>query len=242
MYEFSGKTEGEAIESAAKALELDSSQFDVEILESERGWFGRSHVRIRVYPHGAEQQERHNDKGEGRAEESEGEELPEWQEVEEPKAYEAQIQGFMQELLRRMGQDGKVLLYSRPGERLLLKIEDANDASQLIGKHGKHLDALQILLNAYLGRLHDEKDQIPRSLRVQLDVGSYRKEREAKLIEIAREAASRVERRKNSYLLTAMNPFERRIVHKALNDWPGISTASEGDGQYKQVRIIYCGN
>ena len=239
MYEFSGKTEQEAIESAGKTLKLDSSQFDIEILESERKLFGKNTVRIRVYPHGAESQNWHDEMDD--AEEGEMDELLDWQELQEPKAWEAQIGDFMQELLRRMGQDGQVHLYSR-GERLLLRVQDSSDASQLIGKHGKHLEALQILLNAYLGRLHDEKDQIPPSLRVQLDVGGYRKRREARLIKIAKEMASQVERRKNSHLLTAMNPFERRIVHKALNDWPNISTVSEGEGMYKQVRIIYHGN
>ena len=238
MYEFSGKTEQEAVENAGKALQLESSQFDVEILESEHKLFGKNHVRIRVYPNSVEPQGWHDDMDSTQ----EMDELSDWQELDEPKLWEVQIRDFMQELLRRMGQDGQVQLYSRPDERLLLKVQDSSDASQLIGKHGKHLEALQILLNAYLGRLHDEKVHIPPGLRVQLDVGDYRKRREARLIKIAKEIASQVERRKNSHLLTAMNPFERRIVHKALNDWPNISTVSEGEGMYKQVRVIYRGH
>ncbi|WGK69195.1 R3H domain-containing nucleic acid-binding protein [Candidatus Haliotispira prima] len=252
MYEFIGKTEQEAIERASEAMELDSSQFDVEILESEGGLFRKDSVRIRVYPHHEEQQnwldeiDREID-GTGKGSDSgdetaESDELYNWQEIQEPKVWEGRIRDFMQELLRRMGQDGNVLLYSRSDECLLLSVQDSGDPSQLIGKHGKHLEALQVVLNAHLGRLHDEENDVPTDLRVQLDVGGYRKRREAKLVKIARGIAAQVESRRSSRLLEAMNPSERRIIHKSLNDWPNISTVSEGEGVYKQIRIIYQGS
>ncbi len=244
MYEFTGKTEQEAIERASEALELESSRFDVEVLESEGGLFRKGSVRIRVYPHREEQQKWLDEMEANPGYYDTLEELPNWELVQEPKAWETRLRDFMADLLHRMcrGQEGQIVLYSDSAEHLLLSVQDSGDPSRLIGKHGKHLEALQVVLNAYLGRLHDEQNDVPPNLRVQLDVGGYRKRHEAKLVRIAKETADQVQSRKRSRLLEAMNPFERRIVHKALNDWPNISTVSEGEGLYKQIRIIYRGS
>ena len=235
MYEFVGRTEQEAIEQANRTLALDSSQFDVEILESEGGLFGQKKVRIRVYPQKEEDwSDEVNDLAAAQMKSS-----SDWQEVTEPKYWEIQIQNFIQELLNRMKLDGKVLLFYDASEHLLLDIRESSDPAQLIGKRGKHLEAFQVILNAYLGRLYDEQNDMPSGLRVYLDINSYRKYRMAKLVKLAREFASQVNSCQNSYLLEEMNSFERRIIHETLSDWPNISTVSEGNGMYKQVRIIY---
>ena len=53
--------------------------------------------------------------------------------------------------------------------------------------------------------------------------------------------ADKVRSRRNSILLEPMNPFERRLIHTTLNDIPDVETKSEGDGLYKQVRVLYKG-
>ncbi len=236
MNEFTGKTEQEAIQQASKALGLNSAQFDIEILENDNSLFRKNNVRIRVYPHSEEILLEESSESTG-----ESNELLE-PELTEITVWEANIRDFMQELLHRMGQDGDVVLCSRKDNRLLFNIQDSSDPSQLIGKHGKSLDALQIILNAYLGRLHDEENDVPADLDVDLDVGSYRKRREVKLVKLAKATAAQVENHRNSHLLEIMNPSERRIIHKTLNNWPNIFTVSEGKGTYKQVRIIYQSN
>ena len=148
MYEFTGKNEGEAIERASEALGLDSSQFDVEILGNEGGFFRRGSVRIRVYPHHKEATEWLNDIEDSYLvdedeDSSELDELLDWEELQEPREWEIRLRDFMQELLRRMGQDANIQLYSRSNQRLLLSIQASSDPSQLIGKHGKHLEAMQ---------------------------------------------------------------------------------------------------
>jgi len=70
---------------------------------------------------------------------------------------------------------------------------------------------------------------------------NYRSRREQNLIRMARKIGEQVRRTKGSRLLEPMNPFERRLIHTALNDFEDVDTKSEGEGLYKQVRIYYRG-
>ena len=75
-------------------------------------------------------------------------------------------------------------------------------------------------------------------LKVVVDSENYRMRHEEQIIRTAYKTAQIVKRTGRSKLLEPMNPFERRLVHTALNDVDGIDTKSEGEGLYKQVRII----
>jgi spoIIIJ-associated protein len=77
--------------------------------------------------------------------------------------------------------------------------------------------------------------------RVVVDAENYRSRREENLVRMARKSAEQVRRNHDSRLLEPMNPFERRIIHTTLNDMDDIITKSEGEGLFKQVRIIYRG-
>ena len=112
---------------------------------------------------------------------------------------------------------------------------DSPNSSILIGRKGKNLDALQLLANIYAGRLGHEE------VRVILDTENYRIRREESLVRLAYTTADKVRSRRNSILLEPMNPFERRLIHTTLNDIPDVETKSEGDGLYKQVRVLYKG-
>lgn len=111
---------------------------------------------------------------------------------------------------------------------------ESEHSNILIGKKGKNLDALQLIINVYAGRLGCER-------RVILDSENYRIRREENLVKLARKTAEQVRKTRSSRLLEPMNPFERRLIHTALNDMKDIDTKSEGDGLFKQVRIIYRG-
>ena len=75
--------------------------------------------------------------------------------------------------------------------------------------------------------------------RVIVDAENYRKRREDSIVRLAEKTANQVRKRKSSDLMEPMNPFERRLVHTTLTKMTDIDTISEGDGLYKQVRIIY---
>ena len=115
-----------------------------------------------------------------------------------------------------------------------IKLESSN-SSILIGRKGKNLDALQVLANIYAGRLGRE------DVRVVLDTENYRIRREESLVRLAYTTADKVQQSHQSILLEPMNPFERRLIHTTLSDIPDIETKSEGEGLYKQVRVIYKG-
>ena len=74
-----------------------------------------------------------------------------------------------------------------------------------------------------------------------LDTENYRVRREENLVHLAYNTADKVRSSHNSILLEPMNPFERRLIHTTLNDIPDVETKSEGEGVYKQVRVLYKG-
>ncbi|HUX36399.1 MAG TPA: RNA-binding cell elongation regulator Jag/EloR [Rectinemataceae bacterium] len=233
VHEFEGRTEKEAIDAAIRELGLERDGFDVEILESEAGGiFRKGHVKIRV--HTAEAAVAVGASSyEGRPErptrsEDEGPALPISGEFEEA------VVGFTKKLIEGMGYEAEVVAVFREDRKLGLRI-DSDNASILIGKKGKNLDALQLLVNVFAGKAGRD------DVRVILDSENYRIRREESLVRLAYDTAEQVRRTRQSVLLEPMNPFERRIVHTTLNDIVDITTKSEGEGLYKQVRVHFRG-
>ena len=229
-YEFEGKTEKEAIEIAANELNLERDQFDVEILETQKNsLFKKGYVKIRVHTLDD------NDKGSSFS--SNITEEKHTRIVADPLPqgeFEQKLIEFIKSVIEKMGYDVKVEVSYREEKKLGIKLESAH-SSILIGRKGKNLDALQLLANIYAGRLGHEE------VRVILDTENYRIRREESLVRLAYTTADKVRSSRNSILLEPMNPFERRLIHTTLNDIPDVETKSEGDGVYKQVRVIYKG-
>jgi spoIIIJ-associated protein len=232
-FEFEGRTEKEAIDKAAEELGLEKDDFDVEILETQKqGLFKKGFVRIRVHTgNTVSAYERPAASESGRRAEGRnavfGEPVPQ-------NEFEEKMTEFTAGLIERMGYPGKVLVLFRENNKLGLKIESEH-SSILIGKKGKNLDALQLLLNIYAGRLGREE------VRVILDTENYRIRREESLVRHAYNVAEKVRESKGSVLLEPMNPFDRWLIHTTLNDINDVETKSEGDGLYKQVRVFYRG-
>ncbi|MCC6177476.1 MAG: protein jag [Chloroflexi bacterium] len=101
----------------------------------------------------------------------------------------------------------------------------------LIGRHGETLAALQFLLGLMTGK------RAGRRVRVLIDVEGYRERRARLLRDIALRAAERAQRYRQPIFLDPMLPAERRIVHLALADHPGVSTHSVGEGDSRRVVI-----
>jgi spoIIIJ-associated protein len=148
--------------------------------------------------------------------------------------FEAKVLEFTKRLIEGMGYTCEVAILFREEKKLGVRI-DSEHASIIIGKKGKNLDALQVLVNVYSGRLGRE------DTRVILDSENYRIRREEALVRLAYETGEQVRQTRQSVLLEPMNPFERRIIHTTLNDIVDIETKSEGDGLYKQVRVTFRG-
>ncbi|GMV87692.1 MAG: hypothetical protein AMXMBFR81_06230 [Chthonomonas sp.] len=108
---------------------------------------------------------------------------------------------------------------------------EGRDVAFLIGKRGEALNSLQYLLNIILGK------RLSNGVRLTLDGNDYRNQRETKLTNLALQIAREVKRRGEEAVLDALPAFERRIVHKALMDFEGITTYSEGEEPNRRVVI-----
>lgn len=105
------------------------------------------------------------------------------------------------------------------------------DMGMLIGKRGQTLDSLQYLVSLVANK--EAEDYI----RVKVDTENYRERRKATLENLAKNMAHKVKRIRRSVSLEPMNPYERRIIHSALQDDKYVSTHSEGDEPYRRVVI-----
>jgi len=228
-YEYEGKTEKEAIELAAAELNLERDQFDVEILESQKNsLFKKGYVKIRV--HTLDEDEKGTFAKKDIKENHSrlvANPLPQGE-------FEQKLVEFISSVVEKMGYDIKVNVSYREDKKIGVRLESSH-SSILIGRKGKNLDALQLLANIYAGRLGHEE------VRVILDTENYRIRREETLVRLAYTTADKVRSSHNSILLEPMNPFERRLIHTTLNDIPDVDTKSEGEGVYKQVRVLYKG-
>jgi spoIIIJ-associated protein len=234
-YEFEGRTEKEAIDRAAEELGLEKDDFDVEILETQRqGLFKKGHVRIKVHTDRPVARNKQTEAGDRENARQERSSQPVFGDPMAQNEFEKKVISFVEELIKKMGYEGKVSVMFRDEFKLGLKI-DSDHSSILIGKKGKNLDALQLLVNIYAGRQGRE------DTRVILDSENYRIRREESLVRLAYTVADRVRESRSSVLLEPMNPFDRRLIHTTLNDITDIETKSEGDGLYKQVRVFFCG-
>ncbi|MCL2293852.1 MAG: protein jag [Spirochaetes bacterium] len=218
VMEFDGRTEKEAIEKAIAELGLERDEFDVEIVEtSKKGFFKKGNVKIKVYLNSNSQP-------------------GETKKYEPETDCEKKTRDYLETLLEKMGLPGKVFISFKEDNKLGLSIE-SEYSGILIGKKGKNLDAIQLLLNVYAGNF-EESSGTP-APRIVIDAENYRVRKEESLVRLAIKSAEQVRRSRRSKLLEPMNPFERRVVHTALNGMDDIATKSDGEGLFKQVRIIY---
>lgn len=223
MKEFEGRTEQEAIAKAIEELHIEREDFDVEIVEPVRkGLFKKSNVKIRIH---------FEDENDVPEESYDVQSMQDEEELDAPinSDLEDKLLLFVATILEKMGYQGKVSISFRKARKLGLNIESDN-SSIIIGRKGKNLDAIQLLANVYAG-------QIDPDLKVIIDSENYRMRHEEQLIRMAFKTAEQVKKSGRSRLLEPMNPYERRLVHTALNDFGGVETKSEGEGLYKQIRI-----
>lgn len=228
-YEFEGKNEKDAIEKAAAELGLERDEFDVEIIETQKKTlFKNGYVKIRVHTVAdTTVKETEDDYNSSFSAREPANPIPQ-------DEFEKKIVEFVSDVVSKMGYEATVDIAFREDKKIGIKMSSSS-SSILIGRKGKNLDALQLLANVYAGHLGRE------DMRIILDTENYRVRREETLVHIAYNTADKVRTSKKSILLEPMNPFERRLIHTTLNDIPDVETISEGEGLYKQVRVIYKG-
>ena len=126
----------------------------------------------------------------------------------------------------------EVTIVSSIDEEGALAIEMSGDnMGILIGKRGQTLDSLQYLTNRVANKSQDGY------VRVKLDTEDYRKRRKQTLENLAKNIAYKVKRSRKPISLEPMNPYERRIIHSALQADDRVSTHSEGEEPYRRVVV-----
>ena len=147
----------------------------------------------------------------------------------EPQTKEA-CEKFLKDVLKSM--DMEVTLTSEIDEDGALSITmEGENMGILIGKRGQTLDSLQYLTNRVANKMQDGY------VRVKLDTENYRERRKETLENLAKNIAHKVKRTKRAVSLEPMNPYERRIIHSALQADKYISTHSEGEEPYRRVVV-----
>ena len=117
----------------------------------------------------------------------------------------------------------------------LIKINiKGKEATCLIGRRGETLDAVQFLTGLALNKINKDSH-----CRVLVDIENYREKREQSLIRYANKVAREVAKTKRTKKLDYMNPYERRIIHSALQNDKYVSTYSEGTDPYRRLVIEY---
>lgn len=150
--------------------------------------------------------------------------------VKAAKTPEEYLVLFMQEVMRFMDVDGSVAV-EEDHEKLAINIS-GQDVGVLIGRRGKTLSDLQYILNVVIRRQFSCLNKM-----VVLDIENYKFRREKTLTQLAKSIARKVSEEGYEQALEPMSPQERRIIHIALQDYPGVRTYSDGEEPYRKVVV-----
>jgi spoIIIJ-associated protein len=133
-------------------------------------------------------------------------------------------------LLERMGVRTEVEGFSKEGN-LCLEIK-GDQEGVLIGKHGRTMESLQILINRMVNK------KLKNAVRVVLDIDDYRKRRVDSMANVACRSGEKVKKTGRSLTVGPFNSHDRRIIHLTLKEDPCLRTESLGEGELKKVKII----
>lgn len=235
-----GPSVADALDAALEEMGVQQDAVEYEVLaEPGRGFFGAGGrpAQVRVWlKEGAIAIGDHGD--EDGDDDAESDEMPAGvMNVEAPQLSDDELDAIADagvaaigKIMTFLGIEGSVEEYEGDEGEIILDIV-GDDLGALIGRHGRTLDALQILVSSITNRALDMRYPVV------VDVSGYRHRRRMKLEEIARRAADRVVRQRRSVELRPMTSFERRVVHMALRDDRRVTTRSEGEEPRRMVVV-----
>lgn len=117
----------------------------------------------------------------------------------------------------------------------IIKLEakvSEKDTGIAIGKAGSTLDAIELIIRKAI-------DSRRNNVRINIDINSYKKRRDEKIIDLAADTARKVQRSKKSWNLRYMNSYERRLAHEEISKHPNVSSHSEGNDPKRYVVVDY---
>lgn len=257
--EFSAKTVQEAITEACTHFVVASDKLDYEVVEEgSTGFLGigsksaiikarvKDEAEILEAEAAAQNEEKALDKEEKKAEKEEAkaekkEEKEEFKEAKKEskkekvavnaKEVEEKSIAFLKDVLHAMDIPAVVEAEYNAEEEVLDINLIGEDMGILIGKRGQTLDSLQYLVSLVVNK------STTGYIRVKVDTENYRSRRKATLENLARNIAAKVKRTRRPVSLEPMNPYERRIIHSALQNDKFVTTHSEGEEPYRKVVV-----
>lgn len=144
---------------------------------------------------------------------------------------ESKAVSFLKDVLNKMEIENEVKAKYDSQENCLNIEISGEDMGVLIGKRGQTLDSLQYLVSLVVNKGTKEY------IRVKVDTENYRERRNKTLENLAKNMAFKVKRTRRSVTLEPMNPYERRVIHSALQNDNYVTTHSEGEEPYRKVVI-----
>ena len=141
------------------------------------------------------------------------------------------VREFLNSVFKAMNMEVELIIKVDEEEKLIDVELKGDDMGLLIGKRGQTLDSLQYLTNLAINK-HSED-----YFKVKIDTEDYRNRRKETLENLAKNIAYKVKRTKRSVDLEPMNPFERRVIHSALQNDRYVSTHSEGEEPFRHVVV-----
>ena len=220
-YEFEGKTTEDAIQNAARELNLPVEELHIDVVEPGSsgifGLVGGRKAKIKVTLKGPYKiQEEEQEPGEEKEE-------PEQDDVNFAKR-------TLEEILALIPVEATIAATRGEG-RIALRIQ-GDRSGLLIGRKGKTLDALQFLVNKIVSKALDKR------IDVVIDSENYRRRREDSLTQLALKMGDKAKNINKPVTTNPLNPHDRRLIHLALRDDEGLETRSRGEGLLKRVVII----
>lgn len=223
-YIFEGKTTNEAIEKGLKQLKLSKNDVEIKVLDEEKRSFF-SILEKRVVK--VEMKIKENSKNTT--------EIVKEQHCTSPENLEKALKNvneFLDKWLPTVSNEQLEYKSKINNEYIEVEIIGEN-VSFLIGYRGEVLNSLQVILASIAGKNISEK------IRVTVDISGYKAKREKILIALAEREAKRVAKTRKSITLEPMTPYERKIIHTALQNHPTVTTKSIGEGNSRKVVIYY---
>ena len=142
------------------------------------------------------------------------------------------VEEFLADVFAAMQIDAKIEITENKEENTMNVDLSGEDMGVLIGKRGQTLDSLQYIISLVVNKESDSY------IRIKVDTENYRERRKATLEKLAKKIAYTVKRTKKPVALEPMNPYERRVIHSALQNDRYVCTKSEGEEPYRKVVIM----
>ena len=239
--EFTGKTVDDAITEACQEFTITSDRLDYEIIEKgTSGFLGfnskNAVIRARVKEECIEENDvlsNNKDKVPSTAKKEEVKEANQKKSVTSEESNEIckKVEVFLDDVFKAMNMEVIVkATYDQEESTIDVELSGA-EMGVLIGKRGQTLDSLQYLVSLVVNKKSAEY------IRVKVDTENYRQRRKETLENLAKNLSYKVKRTKRPVSLEPMNPYERRIIHSALQGDHYVTTHSEGEEPFRRVVI-----